>query len=47
VGGTGGHTNLDFLETLPPDDLMRNAVIMASFAYHAAISDARVPRKSP
>ena len=47
VGGTGGHTNLDFLETLPPEDLMRNAVIMASFAYHAATSDARVPRKSP
>jgi carboxypeptidase Q len=45
VGGTGGHTNLDFLETLPPEDLMKNAVIMASFAYHAAMSDVRVPRK--
>lgn len=45
VGGTGGHTNLDFLETLPPEDLMKNAVIMASFAYHAAMSDGRVPRK--
>jgi hypothetical protein len=46
VGGTGGHTNLDFLETLPPEDLMKNAVIMASFAYHAAMSDGRVPRKT-
>lgn len=46
VGGTGGHTNLDFLETLPPEDLMKNAVIMASFAYHAAMSDGRVPRKA-
>jgi len=45
VGGTGGHTNLDFLETLPPEDLMKNAVIMAAFAYHAAMSDSRVPRK--
>ena len=45
VGGTGGHTNLDFVDTLPPDDLMRNAVIVASFAWHAAMSDARVPRK--
>jgi hypothetical protein len=45
VGGTGGHTNLDFLETIPPEDLMRNATIMASFAWHAAMSDARVPRK--
>jgi carboxypeptidase Q len=45
VGGTGGHTNLDFLETLPPEDLKRNAVIVASFAYHAAMSAGRVPRK--
>ena len=45
VGSTGGHTNLDFVETLPPDDLMRNAVVMASFAWHAAMTDERVPRK--
>lgn len=45
VGGTGGHTNLDFYDTLPIDDLMKNAVIMASFVYHAAIADARIPRK--
>lgn len=45
VGGTGGHTNLDFIETIPPEDLMKNATIVASFAYHAAMSDARVPRK--
>jgi hypothetical protein len=46
VGGTAGHTNLDFFDTLQADDLMKNAVIMASFAYHAAMADARVPRKS-
>ncbi|MYC51674.1 MAG: M20/M25/M40 family metallo-hydrolase, partial [Gammaproteobacteria bacterium] len=45
VGGTGGHTNLDFYDTLPIDDLMKNAVIMASFVYHASIADARIPRK--
>ena len=45
VGGTGGHTNLDFYDTLPIDDLMKNAVIMASFVYHAAIADERIPRK--
>ena len=45
VGGTGGHTNLDFFDTLPIEDLMKNAVIMASFVYHAAMSDARIPRK--
>ncbi len=46
IPGTGGHTNLDFLDTIQPDDLMKNAVIMASFAYHAAMADARMPRKS-
>jgi hypothetical protein len=46
-GGTGGHTNLDFYDTLPIDDLMKNAVIMASFVYHAAMTDERLPRKGP
>jgi hypothetical protein len=45
VGGTGGHTNLDFFDTLPADDMMTNATIVASFAYHAAMSDQRIPRK--
>ncbi|MDE2751845.1 MAG: M20/M25/M40 family metallo-hydrolase, partial [Gemmatimonadota bacterium] len=47
VGGTGGHTNLDFYDTLPIDDLIRNAVIMASFVYNAAMDDVKVPRKNP
>ncbi len=46
IPGTGGHTNLDFLDTLQADDLMKNAVIMAVFAYHAAMSDERIPRKT-
>jgi len=46
VGGTGGHTNLDFFDTLPAEDLMKNATIMAAFAYHAAMSDERIPRKN-
>ncbi len=45
VGGTGGHTNLDFFDTIPVEDLMKNAVIMATFVYHAAMSDRRIPRK--
>ena len=45
VGGTGGHTNLDFFDTLPLEDLKKNAVILASFVYHAAMSDERMPRK--
>ncbi len=46
IPGTGGHTNLDFLDTIQADDLMKNAVIMASFAYHAAMADTRMPRKA-
>jgi len=46
IPGTGGHTNLDFLEAIQPSDLMKNAVIMASFAYHAANASARIPRKT-
>jgi hypothetical protein len=45
VGGTGGHTNLDFFDTLPLDDLEKNAVIMAVFVYHAAMADEMIPRK--
>jgi len=45
IPGTGGHTNLDFLDTLQEEDLMKNAVIMAVFAWQAAISDDRIPRK--
>jgi hypothetical protein len=45
IPGTGGHTNLDFYDTIQAEDLMKNAVVMASFAYHAAMSDERMPRK--
>ena len=44
VGGTGGHTNLDFFDTIPLDDLKKNAVIMAVFVYHAAIAERVMPR---
>jgi carboxypeptidase Q len=43
--GIGGHSNMDVFDTLVPDDLKKNSVIMASFAYHAAMSDQRIPRK--
>jgi hypothetical protein len=46
IPGTGGHTNMDFLETIQPDDLKKNATIMAAYAYHAAMSDERIPRKT-
>lgn len=46
VAGTAGHTNLDFLDTLSPEDLMKNAVVMAAFAYEAAMTDIKIPRKT-
>ena len=46
IPGTAGHTNLDFFDTLQEDDLMKNAVIMAVFAYNAAMRDERIPRKN-
>jgi len=44
--GTGGHTNMDFLEGIQANDLMKNATIMASYVYHAAMADNRIPRKA-
>lgn len=40
------HSNLDLYEAAVPDDLKQAAVIMASFVYHAAMRDARLPRKT-
>ena len=39
------HSNLDVYEEAVPDDLKQAAVIMASFAYHAAMRDAMLSRK--
>lgn len=46
IPGTGGHTNLDFYEAIQAEDLMKNAVVMASYVYHAAMAPTMVPRKS-
>ncbi len=45
IPGTGGHTNMDFLDSIQPQDLVKNATIMASYVYHAAMADRRVARK--
>jgi hypothetical protein len=39
------HTNLDQYERLIQEDLIKNAMIMASFAYHAANRPEPLPRK--
>ncbi len=41
-----GHTNTDFFDTLLEEDLMVNAVVIASFAYHAAMREGLFPRKT-
>ncbi len=40
------HSNLDVLEAVNAEDLKINAVIVASFAYHTAMRDEKLPRKS-
>jgi carboxypeptidase Q len=39
------HTNMDVYEHILPGDAMQCAVITASFVYHAAMRDAKIPRK--
>jgi hypothetical protein len=39
------HSNMDDYDRLQADDMMKNAVIVASFVYHAANREAKLPRK--
>jgi carboxypeptidase Q len=39
------HTNMDVYERIQPNDMMNNAVIVASFVYDAANRDEKLPRK--
>jgi Zn-dependent M28 family amino/carboxypeptidase len=40
------HTNLDVYERAIPEDLKQNAIIIAAFAYQAAMREDRFPRKT-
>jgi carboxypeptidase Q len=40
------HSNMDLYERIQPEDMMKNAVIIASFVYHAANRDELLPRKA-
>ena len=45
-GGIGGaHTQLDMYDEIYEKDLKQASVILASFLYHAAMRDERMPRK--
>lgn len=39
------HSNQDYYERLVPEDMKRNAVIVATFVYHTAMLDQVLPRK--
>ncbi len=39
------HTNMDFSDRVPEEDLKQSCVVMAVFAYNAAMRDAMFPRK--
>jgi len=39
------HTNQDVYDHCVPEDLIQSAVVMASFVYHAAMREERLPRK--
>jgi hypothetical protein len=39
------HSNMDVYERIQASDMMNNAVIVASFAYHAAMREEKLPRK--
>ncbi|MPZ16599.1 MAG: M20/M25/M40 family metallo-hydrolase [Luteitalea sp.] len=39
------HTNLDFYERVFEEDLIKNAIVLATFAYQAASREALLPRK--
>ena len=39
------HSNMDIYERVQANDMMRNAVIVASFVYNAANRDEKLPRK--
>jgi carboxypeptidase Q len=44
-GTDSHHSNNDVYDRLQPEDLMKNAVIIASLVYHTANRDERLPRK--
>ncbi len=39
------HTNQDVYDHCIPEDLIQSAIVMASFVYHAAMREEKLPRK--
>ncbi len=47
MDGRRYHSNMDVYDRLVPEDLMANSVILATFVYHAAMRDEKLPRIAP
>ena len=41
------HTNMDFYERVAPEDLKQAAIVLAAFAYHAAMWEGEIPPNPP
>jgi carboxypeptidase Q len=41
------HSNMDVYDHLLPEDLIQSSVVMATFVYHAAMRDEKLPRIAP
>jgi hypothetical protein len=41
------HTNMDFYDRVKPNDLKQASVVLAAFAYQAAMRDGKFPRAAP
>ena len=44
---TNAHSNMDVYDRLVPENLMTNSVTLATFVYHAAMRDEKLPRIAP
>jgi carboxypeptidase Q len=47
IDDMNSHTNMDLYERLVPEGLMQASVVMATFTYHAAMRDEKLPRIAP
>ncbi|MCK5557172.1 MAG: M28 family peptidase, partial [Candidatus Hydrogenedentes bacterium] len=47
IDDMNSHSNMDLYERLEPEGLMQASVVLATFAYHAAMRDEKLPRIAP
>ena len=47
IDDMNSHTNMDVYDRLVPDGLIQASIVLATFAYHAAMRDEKLPRPHP